>query len=252
MRTRCGGFYVIRTLVLAVLLAVPALAEDFQPSGVNVARWARGEISYLNSATGEITGAEKWEMTVNADGSRSLQSTNYLTNVGFMHTVHLRVEANFRPRELFTEYWINGAFRNSTFIAVRGPLLDITSRFADRTVHETVTIPNAFSFIPHPLASDVWHGWYYDKARGGTQTTTVYDVAANGTQPLQVGRVYVQGLTYVGNELISVPAGAFPCDHFRVGDAVDYYVTGPDAIFVKFVWRANNAEYVLTKLEMGP
>ena len=241
----------IRSLLLAAFIATSAVAQDFRPDGVNVKRWARGEISYLNSETKEITGAESWDMTVNADGSRSLRATNYLTNVGFMHTVHLRVEANFRPRELFTEYWINGAFRNSTFIAVRGIVLDITSRFAETTTHDTVKIPTNFSFIPHPLASDVWHGWYYDKARGGEQTTTVYDVAANSQQPLQVGRVYDQKITYVGNELITVPAGTFPSDHYRVGDAVDYYVTGPDAIFVKFVWHANKAEYVLTKLVTG-
>ena len=64
-------------------------------------------------------------------------------------------------------------------------------------------------------------------------------------------KVNQQTLTYLGTELLTVPAGTFPCEHYRSGDVVDYYVTGPDAIFVKFVWPANDMEYVLTKLEMS-
>jgi hypothetical protein len=235
-------------LFLAAILLAGATAADYRPEGVNVQRWARGEIAY-RTLDGEETGAETWDLTVHPDGSRTLRATNHLA--GIMHTVQLRVERSFRPRELYAEYWIGGAFRNATFVAVRGLVLDITSRFADTTTHDVVRIPQAFSFIPHPLASDVWHGWYYDRSKGGRQTITVYDLDPTANQPFQVGRLYDQQIDYVGNELVTVPAGTFPCDHYRVDDAVDYYVTGPDMIFVKFVWTTAKAEYVLTKLEEG-
>jgi hypothetical protein len=243
----------LRFALFLALLALPAWAEEeaptaFAPGGANVVRWARGEIAYQKAGTGETFGAEAWDMTVHPDGSRSLRATDTLAN-GMTHTVHLRVEADFRPRELFTEYWLNGAFRSATFIAVRGILLDITTRFAETTNHGIEKIPQAFSFNTQTSAGNVWHGWYYDKAHGGAQKATIYAMDTSAQQPYQTGAVRTQSIVYVGNELVSVPAGAFPCDHYRIDDTVDYYVTGPDAIFVKEV--TPTMSFVLTKLETG-
>jgi hypothetical protein len=242
----------VAVLLATLLLATSAAADDYRPAGVNVVRWAKGEIAYRNGKTGAVTGNESWDLTVHPDGSRSLRATNYLLSSGFMHTVNVRVGADFRPLEAFAEYFIKGEFRGAALFAVTGTQLEATAKLTDSTVRQVVDVPERFSLIPHPLASDVWHHWYYDKAKGGPQPMTVYDIDAPARGPAALlGRVYTQTLRYIGQETVTVPAGTFVCDHYRVDDAVDYYVTGPDALFVKFVWPPANAEYVLTKLEQG-
>ena len=232
--------------LLAIVFTFQAAAAPYHPAGVNVTRWAKGEIEYRDTASGAVTGGEAWDLTVHPDGSRTVQASNHLGEVA--HTVTLHVAKDFRPLDAYVAYWREGRFRDGALFAVRGDTLEITAAFADRTVHETIAVPEHFSLIPHPLASDVWHGWYFDKAEGGVQTMTVYDLDTGARGSQAVGKLYDQKLQYLGREDVTVPAGTFPCDHFRVDGVVDYYVTGPDAIFVKFVWTSAKATYVLTSL----
>ncbi len=238
--------------VAAVILATAtgmSAAEPYRPGGVNVARWARGEIEHRNTDTGKVTGGETWDVIVHTDGSRTVSANDHVDTIGHMYTVVMRVGADFQPREAFTQYWKDGVFRNASLFLVKDGVIDVTTRFADTISRETVKIPAQFSFIPHPLATNVWPGWYYDKAKGGSQTITVYDMAMGTKAPMQSGQVKTHGLEYLGREDVTVPAGTFPCDHFRIDDVVDYYVTGPDALFVKFIWKSARTEYVLTALE---
>jgi hypothetical protein len=94
---------------------------------------------------------------------------------------------------------------------------------------------------------------YYDKQKGGAQAITVYDMdaAAAGPQAL-LGRLYQQKLEFLGAGETTTKAGTFATDHFKIEDAVDIYVTGPDAIMVKFVWTPADRVYELVKLERTP
>jgi len=161
------------------------------------------------------------------------------------------------PREVFAQYWIGGTFRNAVFIAARGPLLDITSRFEHVTTHGIIDVPQrfafdlplGFAFLAHPMATDAWSVGAYKKDAGGSQDISVFELDNTASTPPQTGAVHTQTLVYIGPEPMNVPAGLFLCDHFRINDAIDLYVTGPDAIFVKAAWPAQKVEYVLTKLE---
>ena len=51
---------------------------------------------------------------------------------------------------------------------------------------------------------------------------------------------------------MTTPAGAFQTDHFKIDNAVDIYVTGPDSIMVKFLWTPADRVYELVKLEPPP
>jgi hypothetical protein len=240
----------VATVILATVTSVSA-AEPYRPGGVNVTRWARGEIEHRNTDTGKVTGGETWNVTVHPDGSRTVNATDHADPIGHMYTVVMRVGADFQPREAFVQNWSNGVFRNASLFLVKDGVIDVTTRFAETISRETVKIPERFSFIPHPLATNVWPGWYYDKVKGGIQTITVYDIAAGTKGPMRSGQVKTHGLEYLGQEDVTVPAGTFPCDHFRIDDIVDYYVTGPDALFVKFIWKSARTEYVLTALEQS-
>ncbi len=82
---------------------------------------------------------------------------------------------------------------------------------------------------------------------------TVYDMDASAQAVnSMLGKMYDQTLTLVGEEKITPPAGKFDVDHFRIDDSVDFFITGPDALMVRFQWRPADRDYVLTHLEAGP
>ncbi|MFT7287930.1 MAG: hypothetical protein ACI87W_002045 [Halieaceae bacterium] len=68
-----------------------------------------------------------------------------------------------------------------------------------------------------------------------------------------LGKIYEQPLELIGIEEVTTPAGTFLCDHFRAGEHADIYITGPDAILVRFVWDSDTykTEFVLKSLERG-
>jgi hypothetical protein len=76
------------------------------------------------------------------------------------------------------------------------------------------------------------------------------DGGAAGPQAL-LGRLYTQNLKFLGTESITTPAGTFATDHFKIDSAVDIYVTGPDAIMVRFEWKPADRIYELVNLEQS-
>lgn len=90
----------------------------------------------------------------------------------------------------------------------------------------------------------------YDKAKGGEQTITVYDMDATTAGPQALlGRLYTQKLVFIGNAQVVTQAGSFATEHFKIDNAVDIYVTGSDDILVKFLWTPADRVYELVKLE---
>ncbi|MDX2222825.1 MAG: hypothetical protein SFV21_08755 [Rhodospirillaceae bacterium] len=222
-------------------------------ANANVVRGAKGTVVYKVLSTGAMLGGENWNLTVHPDGSRTMQALNRYGSPGVQRHVTLRVDARFRPLEAYLLYWVGGVWRGSGYFTVAGDTLTAVANTPNGRLSHALTVPENFSFIPHPLSTDAWHMWYYDKAKGGAQTITVYDMpgGADGPQAL-LGSMYTQSLTFVGRERVTTPAGTFDTEHYKIDDAVDIYVTGPDAIMVKFVWTPADRVYELVKLEPPP
>lgn len=231
------------------LISAPGWAAD----NVNITRWAKGTIEYRSLSTGEISGSEDWHLTVHPDGSRTMHARNRLDLAGFQRHVTYRVADNFRPLEVTSVYWVKGEWRGTGLFAINGNQLEAFVKTPDGLIQQSRTVPENFSMIPHPLSTNAWPTWYYDKAKGGPQTMTVYDMDA-GAQAVSsmLGKVYNQTLTFMGEEKMTVPAGTFTVDHFRIDDTVDLYITGPDALMVRFQWIPADRDYVLTNLDTGP
>lgn len=137
---------------------------------------------------------------------------------------------------------------------VDSEMLDATVRTAGGMLRQTREVPTHFSFIPHPLATDAWGTWSYDKAKGRLQQSTVYDMDGNAhSAGSMLGRLYTQPLELIGSESVSTPAGTFQTDHFRGGADADLCLTGEDAILVRFAYSNESikTEFVLTQLETG-
>ena len=238
----------LTAFVLAACIALPALAAD----NMNITRWAKGTFEYRALSTGAVSGAEEWHLSVHPDGSRTMHARNWLDDVHYSRHVTYRVAENFRPLEVTSVYWVRGEWRGTGLFAINGNELQAIVKTPDGMIQQTRTVPDNFSMIPHPLSTNAWNTWYYDKAKGGPQPMTVYDMDA-GAQAVSsmLGKVYTQNLEFIGAEKMTTPAGTFDVDHFRVEDAVDMYITGPDAILVRFQWIPADRDYVLTSLETG-
>ncbi|MCB2108015.1 MAG: hypothetical protein KDE14_09960 [Rhodobacteraceae bacterium] len=253
---RIAGLIAAAVFAQAVAMTAQSAAAQTEPNPViggnnaNISRWADGTVTYRVLSTGAVLGTEQWHLTVHPDGTRTMQARNEYGSPGIQRHVILRVDAGFRPIEAYLQYWTGGKWRGSGLFSVRGNQLSAVANTPNGVLTHEVAVPDHFSFIPHPLSTDAWHMWYYDAAAGGDQTITVYDMpgGADGPQAI-LGHLYTQTLRKVGDEDVTTPAGTFPTSHYRINDAVDIYVTGPDAIMVKFAWYPADRVYELTRLD---
>lgn len=251
--TRMGRISSILLLFASTAFAQTEPNPTIGGANANVVRAAKGTIVYKVLSTGAVLGGENWNLTVHPDGSRTMQALNRYGSPGVQRHVTYRVDATFRPLEAYLLYWVGGQWKGSGFFSVHGDTLDAVANTPNGTLTHTLKVPQNFSFIPHPLSTDAWHMGYYDKKKGGTQTITVYDMDAGAAGPQALmGKLYTQKLDYLGAETITTPAGTFATDHFKIDSAVDIYVTGPDAIMVKFVWSPADRVYELVTLEVPP
>lgn len=252
---RLQGFSLGSLALLCVSIQLLALnPSSAEAQGVdgneNITRWAKGKIEYRVLSTGERNGEEEWYLTVHPDGSRTMRATNRLDQAGFHRTVILRVEENFRPLEVLATYWIQGAWAGSAIFNIDGDMLEAYANTANGKLTQSIKVPREFSIIPHPLSTNSWQTWHYDKAKGGVQDTTLYDMDALADRSGSLlGRFSTHKIRFIGTETLTTPAGTFVADHFKIGDGVDLFVTGPDAIMVKFTWAPADREYILTELE---
>ena len=248
-------------MVLAVkracLVLIGALA-GWEPvaaaDNASIARWAKGTIEYRMLETGAVIGSEDWHLSVHPDGSRTLQTVNRLDLADAQRHVTLRVEESFRPLELTAVYYTGGVWRGTGLFSVAGDTLHAVVKTPNGLIQQERPVPDDFAFIPHPLATDAWATWSYDRARGGVQTRTVYDLDGRADSAgSMLGKLYDQPLELIGTQEVTTPAGTFQTDHFRAGEYAHIYLTGPDAILVRFVWDSDTykTEFVLKSLERG-
>lgn len=246
---------------MTLLAALAAVAFGFacaqtepnpDPSmkNANVVRGAKGTVVYKILSTDAVLGRETWSLSVHPDGSRTMQALNQYGSPGVQRHVVYRVDARFRPIEAYLLYWVGGQWRGSGLFSVHGDTLSAVANTPNGQLTHRLQVPETFSFIPHPLSTDAWHMAYYDKSKRGPQAITVYDMDAGAAGPQALlGRLYTQQLNFIGQESTTTPAGTFDTEHYKIDDAVDIYVTGPDAIMVKFLWTPADRVYELENLE---
>jgi hypothetical protein len=215
----------------------------------NVKRSATGHYEYRSLSRNVVNGEEDWLLTVHPDGSRTLRATNaYIDRTNTLRHVVLRVDARFRPIEAFVNYWGDGQWRGSALVTVNGNTLDGVFNTPNGRLVQNLAVPEKFSLIPHPISTDSWPTWYYDRKVGGSQAATLYSFDGMSTSaggPL--GRLQTQTIRFAGTERISTPAGEFDCEHFVFGDGdPELYLFGPDKLIARMVWKFADVEYVLT------
>lgn len=221
----------------------------------NVSHWASGKYAYISLRDGVQNGEESWFLTAHPDGSRTLQATNsYNDYTKTLRNVILRVDQRFRPLEAYATFWVDGAWRGSGWFTVNNNKLSAIVDGPNGRLTQSLEVPENFSFVPHPISTDSWPTWYYDKELGGKQPITLYTFDGRGFGVSGIlGRLQSSEIEYLGEEDIETPAGVFRCEHYAFGEGdPQFFIFGQDRLLAKMIWKAAEVEYVLSEYKTGP
>jgi hypothetical protein len=243
-------FRVLAAAVIAWTCAGNAIAADPPPENTgpnaNLLRWARGVYLYRTISDHRERGREQWQLFVYRDGSRSIV---------MMHdffAMNAQVNGLARVDKAFATFYTEGKFKGAVTISFDRGGMDLVSTGSQGAVHQHVATPETFSISLHPVASDWWHYWYYDRAKKGPQISRYYSLEASRDLGLPVTvRLIETEQEEAGEETVTVPAGTFPAVKFASGNSAAW-LTGPDSMLVKSVSPKADREYLLESFESGP
>ncbi len=239
-------------LVMTALLPVSTVAAE-PGENPNIVRWAEGTIIYRTIEAQRVRAVEKYRLNVHPDGSRTV--IGHTDNFDAENTITMihRVDEDFRPLESMVTYWQGGTFNGTGLFTVRGNTLHgVVDGPLGRVTH-SLDVPDGLSIVPHPLATDSWHFWYYDKAKGGEQQAVIYNPQVSPRTGVPVlGHLETGMMTYEGTAEVTVPAGTFATEHFKLNGVIDVWMTGEDKLLVRYALPSADLEYVLTELTQGP
>jgi len=236
-------------IILGAFMACVQAPTNFLDQD-NVVDWASGKYAYIATDDGVQNGEESWFLTEHPDGSRTVRATNsYNDRMKTFRDVVLRVDRSYRPVEAYANVWIDGQWRGSGLFSVTGDTLDAVINGPNGRLTQSLAVPDRFSFVPHPISTDSWPTWYYDKVAGGAQKVTLYTFDGRGFGVGGIlGRLETATIEYLGDEDIETPAGRFRCEHYVMGDGDPHlYIFGPHRLLAKMTWELADVEYVLSE-----
>lgn len=246
------------TIVLAVLAwlsAGPAGAETAENTGpnINIVRWAEGTYAYRTTKTNRTRGWEHWRLMTYRDGSRTMIMWHDVFARNTQFTSILRVDRAFKPLEAYVSYWTENGFKGSGWFTVEGTKLKAVSNGPSGLVTQEFDAKGPFSISTHPLASDGWHYWFYDKAKGGDQLSRYFSIEASSDLGRPITARFIEvPQSWVGAETITTPAGTFATDRYHSGRS-DAWIGTDESIVVRSIIDGDDPrEYVLVKYATGP
>ncbi|CAM3163340.1 DUF3108 domain-containing protein [Sphingomonas antarctica] len=183
----------------------------------------RGRVEYKARADGRVWGFEDWSITRGADGLRVFQAHCEM-RFGDDDVVRdniLSVHPDFHPHDAFVRIMNKGAVTGSGWFRFTDTEAECESWSVDSgriSQRFPITRPTR-GFGVHAVQGDGWLGatFPYDKGPGHTQffgrnlIHSLHHFGATGPFIHTSG----SGLSYVGDETITVPAGTFDCYRIR-------------------------------------
>jgi hypothetical protein len=219
-------------------------------------KYQYGRLSCRLKATGVERGREDWQLTRNRDGTRTLRCLSLVDDSCVVRDVCYTLGADWRPAEVFVRLQVGSQPASSGHFRLSGTTLEArleVPAFGEITQHLRVPL-DTFALTPH---SGMLYGWIYfnyDRAKGGEQSRTHYNMALDRDAldgPL--GRLETYRVALLGDEEVTVPVGTFRAAHLRVDwdefemPPTDLWVAGEDRVLLRCDWNGLGHEYVLTK-----
>lgn len=222
----------------------------------------RGRIVYRHDRDGE-TGREWFDVTVQADGERTVRARCEMDDEALLRDVTYTVDAAWRPLDAYVRLAQHGAFKGSAWFRFddRGVECEAWTA-ADGRVRQRVELPRRSTlFAPHPLVTDGWQASAFDYARGpGIQRLehcTNSSPRPDGASGPLVGTVF-KDLEYVGDERVTVAARTFDARHLRIlprapgmndWPPLEFWVAGEDFVLLRMRWDLLASTYELVELD---
>ena len=214
---------------------------------VSIARDTRGKILYIDE-DGSERGREWFSVTFHRDGQVTLRAHCEIDDQEVERDVVQSMTSKFAPLDCFNRLHVHGAFLGTGWVR-------ITDKEAECEVfnvrlgriHQNIQLAApATSLVSHPLSVDSMLMANFDRSRperiqsweGGLATSPLLD-GASGPLLSVGGRRAVE---YVGSERVTVPAGTFETEHYRLlmtpkpdgtPRSYDIWTTRPDFVFVR-------------------
>lgn len=205
-------------------------------------------------SNGVPCGEDRFTLTLQTDGERTLQATQTDPGVGERRSsrnmVILHVDPDFRPLHAFMQFHYDDKFNGAgTFIIdEKGDILS-TIRTPERILSETIDAPENFALSLHPVSSNGWRLWHYDHEKGGKQVNTRCS-ATWAKESIRCALIDAD-LEYLGEETVAVPAGEFASRRYSLGEGVEIWLIGPHMLPAKFVWtRESNPGMIYELVEL--
>ena len=230
----------------ASLMALPSGLMALDPkANDNVLRIKEGRIRYQTISTKEEVGYEDWRLIVQSDGSRTMESTVINNDRQSMRSMVHRVDANFRPLECYLNYYGAGKRLGSGWFQVVDNDLYAVADTPNGRLTQHVKVPDVFSMVPHPAATDGWHFWGHDKSRPGPQPHAIYNLQTQADNAGSVlGRNQPRTTELTGTGDTTVPAGTFPTENWKLGANFASHTTGEDSIPIYLSYEKFDREFV--------
>jgi hypothetical protein len=239
--------FLVLTLSSLWFLANPVMSLA---DNSNIVRSAKGAYSYINQDTNEIVGHEDWSMMVDRSGARTFTIAQRWDEKNYVTRTVLRLDADLRPIENYQTRWDEEGWMSSgVYTVVENTVTAVVTGRGGRAT-QTLEVPEKFSMVPHPLATDGLHFWYVDSPIGATIEGAVYNIRKKDDLSGGVlGVVHTVELTYIGEESVTTDAGTFATQHFKMGDTSDFWVAVRDGILVRLSYGPKGTRYDLTAYE---
>lgn len=191
-----------------------------------------------------LRGVEHWSVTVEDDGSRTLEARLRMFDTQIERWVVHSADDRFRPVRSFVSQRQRGEFLGEGwFRFAPGHLVGDSRVAALGDVHQEVEIDGELDyFVPHAVAGDAWITPCYDLDRGGWQDIRngyASSLLADGATGPLIEHHRGLRIAMVGDEAVTVPAGTFDTRHF---------VVSPRPGIEEHLWVAKDAAATLVKL----
>ena len=214
-----------------------------------------GTIAYIGDHGGE-RGREFFDVTVHADGSRTLRATSEMDDTDILRDVVYTVDGAWQPVDAYVRLTVRGAFMGAGWFLFtdRQAEGEIFTAETGRMSQRITTDRRTPSFGAHPVVGDALHlGCFRGAKQEGSQTHP--DVLMSSPLPNGASGPMLSPLAltaeYLGEEEITVPAGTFVTDHYRyvLPDDPDehVWVIPEDYTLVRLRWDRLETTYELVE-----
>jgi hypothetical protein len=218
-----------------------------------------GTVDYVH-ADGSDRGRE-WFSLHRYPGGRVIRAMCQMNREALIRDASWTVDEGWRPVDGHVRVILGGRIVGSTWFAFDGAVVRCEGRTAAQgDISQVRTSDQPYAFLGlHPLVADGLIAAARGRDRPGSERM-IHSITCSYAQNGETGLLALPidiGVTYVGRESLTVPAGTFDADRYAVRwraewPAADYWVFGDDFVFLKSAWTVSGLTCRLATLKFTP